>query len=92
MTMGEGMENKDGKAEGAKVSIPGGTRTRNLWIRSPTRYPLRYGDRQCAIKSVLRRPDNKVLKEEDICFLNTLCRFSHLHLLRNRIRLQKTEI
>ena len=24
--------------------IPGGIRTRDLWIRSPTRYPLRYGD------------------------------------------------
>ena len=27
-----------------KVSIPGGIRTRDLWIRSPARYPLRYGD------------------------------------------------
>ena len=24
--------------------IPAGIRTRDLWIRSPTRYPLRYGD------------------------------------------------
>ena len=24
--------------------IPGGIRTHDLWIRSPTRYPLRYGD------------------------------------------------
>ena len=27
-----------------KAFIPGGIRTRDLWIRSPTRYPLRYGD------------------------------------------------
>ena len=27
-----------------KSCIPGGIRTRDLWIRSPTRYPLRYGD------------------------------------------------
>ena len=27
-----------------KYFIPGGIRTRDLWIRSPTRYPLRYGD------------------------------------------------
>ena len=26
------------------MSIPGGIRTHDLWIRSPTRYPLRYGD------------------------------------------------
>ena len=27
-----------------KNVIPGGIRTRDLWIRSPARYPLRYGD------------------------------------------------
>ena len=27
-----------------KSDIPAGIRTRDLWIRSPTRYPLRYGD------------------------------------------------
>ena len=27
-----------------KSIIPGGIRTRDLWIRSPARYPLRYGD------------------------------------------------
>ena len=27
-------------------SIPGGTRTHSLWIRSPARYPLRHGDSQ----------------------------------------------
>ena len=27
-----------------KISIPAGIRTRDLWIRSPTRYPLRYRD------------------------------------------------
>ena len=27
-----------------KQIIPGGIRTHGLWIRSPTRYPLRYGD------------------------------------------------
>ena len=26
------------------ICIPGGIRTRDLWIRSPTRYPLRYRD------------------------------------------------
>ena len=26
------------------VTIPGGIRTHDLWIRSPARYPLRYGD------------------------------------------------
>ena len=28
----------------SKTLIPGGIRTRDLWIRSPARYPLRYGD------------------------------------------------
>ena len=27
-----------------KQIIPGGIRTHGLWIRSPTRYPLRYRD------------------------------------------------
>jgi hypothetical protein len=27
-----------------KSFIPAGIRTRDLWIRSPTRYPLRYRD------------------------------------------------
>ena len=27
-----------------KWHIPGGIRTHDLWIRSPARYPLRYGD------------------------------------------------
>ena len=27
-----------------KHIIPGGIRTHGLWIRSPTRYPLRYRD------------------------------------------------
>ena len=27
-----------------KHNIPGGIRTHGLWIRSPTRYPLRYRD------------------------------------------------
>ena len=27
-----------------KKIIPGGIRTHDLWIRSPARYPLRYGD------------------------------------------------
>ena len=26
-----------------KIKTPGGTRTRSLWIRSPTLYPLSYG-------------------------------------------------
>ena len=33
------------KKEKDTLCIPGGIRTRDLWIRSPTRYPLRYGDR-----------------------------------------------
>ena len=28
----------------ASCIISGGIRTRDLWIRSPARYPLRYGD------------------------------------------------
>ena len=32
------------KKRKSKRDIPGGTRTRDLWIRSPSRYPLRYGD------------------------------------------------
>ena len=32
------------KKRKSKRDIPGGTRTRDLWIRSPARYPLRYGD------------------------------------------------
>ena len=34
----------------AKILTPGGTRTHNLWIRSPTRYPLRHwGLASCAV-------------------------------------------
>ena len=32
------------KKTGKKSSIHGGIRTHDLWIRSPTRYPLRYAD------------------------------------------------
>ncbi|KFG36916.1 hypothetical protein TGP89_420040 [Toxoplasma gondii p89] len=35
-------EKRDEKSEKSERSTPGGTRTRNLWIRSPTRYPLRH--------------------------------------------------
>ena len=33
-------------------SIPGGTRTHSLWIRSPARYPLRHGDPQVPMYSL----------------------------------------
>ena len=36
------------------ICIPAGGRTQDLWIRSPTRYPLRYGDWTCSI------PENKI--------------------------------
>ena len=43
--------------------IPGGIRTHDLWIRSPTRYPLRYRDSVCYIlmhlKSYIKLLSNK---------------------------------
>ena len=39
----------------SKLVTPCGTRTRNLWIRSPTRYPLRQGG--CAISLAWQKCD-----------------------------------
>ena len=47
------------------LSIPGGTRTHSLWIRSPARYPLRHGDSQVHLG--VTQPNNP---------FTTLCKFA----------------
>ena len=44
--------------EKKNVIIPAGIRTRDLWIRSPTRYPLRYRD--CYIYMLSQRKVNRL--------------------------------
>jgi hypothetical protein len=50
----------------SKHPIPAGIRTRDLWIRSPTRYPLRYRDLIDFSKSELKNEQSKFVT---LCFL-----------------------
>ena len=61
------------------MSIPGGIRTHDLWIRSPTRYPLRYGDLDAQSYSSVTCQltangcSLKILAYRMLCMLYTTC-------------------
>ena len=69
------------------MSIPGGIRTHDLWIRSPTRYPLRYGDLDAQSNSSVTCQltangcSLKILAYRILCMLYTTC----LHITKTGI-------
>jgi len=38
------------------INVPGGIRTHNLWLRRPTRYPLRYGNNKKPDRGIIPWP------------------------------------